>query len=96
MSIDMKACETCGLPVPPDWRQADTFGMRVYLLRMTSRLGLREAARKIGISPTTLSNMENNKHDPKISTVVKISEGYDVSMNEICGFLETPVKEIRR
>lgn len=81
-------CEKCGLPVPLDWRDGKTLGERLQLLRLRSRLGLREAARGIGMSPTTLGNIENKDQDPKMKTFVKLRDFYNVTGDELLFELE--------
>lgn len=81
-------CEKCGLPIPPDWKTGTTLGERLKLLRLKSRLGLREAARGLKMSPTTLNNIENKNTDPKMKTFKKLTAFYEVTGDELLDELE--------
>lgn len=81
-------CDKCGLPIPPDWRTGKTLGERLKLLRLRSRLGLREASRGLVMSPTTLSNIETKDRDLKMKTFKKLITFYEVTGAELLDELE--------
>ena len=44
-----------------------------------------ELAKKINVSPKTISSYENNKNLPNIETLILLSQELDVSINDILG-----------
>lgn len=44
---------------------------------------IREAARNAGIAHQTLADMEENKYDPKLSTVIKVCTAYGKTINDL-------------
>ena len=61
-----------------------TFGETIKQWRLDLRLGLRESAKRIGISATYLSRLENNKENPpQADKLVQIAKVYDKEEDEI-------------
>jgi len=65
-------------------------GKRLKEIREARNLGVREAADMIGISHTHLDTLEKGRHPrtgkpvrPTLDTLVKISEGYAISLREL-------------
>lgn len=65
-------------------------GKRLRELREARNLKMREAADMIGISHTHLDTLEKGRHprtgkpvSPTLDTLVKISEGYAISLREL-------------
>ena len=57
----------------------DLFGDVLKKCRSKRRLSVREAARQLKVSPTTITNLEGGKTpDPKASMIWKMSEFYDL------------------
>ena len=65
------------MKLPPDLKDYKDFGNYIRTKRIEcgiSQLGL---AKMIGLSQTGLSLIENGKHDPKLSTVIRIGNALD-------------------
>ncbi len=62
---------------------------RLRVARAEKNWGLVEAAKKIGISATTLGDAESGKRMPLAETVMKIAEGYGVPFTRL--FTDAPV-----
>ena len=61
-----------------------TFGETIKQWRLDLRLGLRESAKRIGISATYLSRLENNKENPpQADKLVQIAKVYEKEKDEI-------------
>ncbi len=60
---------------------------KLRLLRVRQGLTLVEAAKKTGVTRTTLSDLEHGHREPVAPTLMKIAEGYGVSVEEL---LEEP------
>lgn len=61
-----------------------TFGETIKQWRLDLHLGLRESAKKIGISATYLSRLENNKENPpQADKLVQIANVYGKTENQI-------------
>lgn len=61
------------------------FGEKIKAARQLAGLGLREAARKIGISPSYLSNLEQNTESciPNDELIKKISDVVNIRFSEL-------------
>lgn len=57
--------------------------LKLKAARVQAGLTQADAAKKIGISVTSLSNYETNKKSPKISTLNKICELYKIKVSEV-------------
>ena len=60
-----------------------SFGERIRDARLLRGLSLREAARRLAVSPSFLSQIENGKSLPSVSTLYQLSQLYDVSMDRL-------------
>jgi transcriptional regulator with XRE-family HTH domain len=58
---------------------------RLRILRARKGLTLTEASERIGITRHTLRSLERGGQDPHYPTLRKISEGYDVPVEELLG-----------
>jgi transcriptional regulator with XRE-family HTH domain len=58
-------------------------GARLRQAREEKRIGLRELARRIGSSPSLISQIETGKSEPSISTLFSICSALDLPVNEI-------------
>jgi len=58
-------------------------GSRLRRERVRQQIGLRELARRIGVSPSLISQIETGKSDPSVSTLSAIASELDLSVNEI-------------
>lgn len=72
----------------------NNLGTRIKEIRESKNISLYELSRITGISNCHLWRMENNKRkDPAISTVVKVANALDVSVEDIIGqYRDEPIK----
>jgi transcriptional regulator with XRE-family HTH domain len=61
----------------------DGLGVRLREARESRSIGLRELARRIGVSPSLISQIETGKSEPSVSTLQAIVAELDVSANEV-------------
>ena len=55
------------------------FGSTLKICRKEWSLSIREAARQMEVSPTTITNLENGKTpDPRASMILKVCSFYDL------------------
>lgn len=59
------------------------FGARLRQVRLQSGMSLREAARRLGVSPSFVSQIENGKSQPSVATLYSIAQLLDVSIDEL-------------
>lgn len=57
-------------------------GARLYAMRQSARLSQRQLAERAGVPHAQISNVENNKVSPSVSTLRKILSGLGVSMSD--------------
>jgi len=65
-------------------------GARLRTEREGKEIGLRELARRVGVSPSLISQIETGKSDPSVSTLLAIAGELDLSPNEIVFGPKTP------
>ena len=70
-------------------------GSRLRRERLQQEIGLRELARRIGVSASLISQIESGKSEPSVSTLSAIVTELDLSLNEIV-FDETARSASRR
>lgn len=58
-------------------------GARLRRERLRQHIGLRELARRIGVSPSLISQIETGKSEPSVSTLSAIVSELNLSLNEI-------------
>lgn len=61
----------------------DTIGQRLIKARKNLNLTVIDAAKAAGIAKSNLSRIENDKHDPAITTVMKLARFYGVTTDWI-------------
>jgi transcriptional regulator with XRE-family HTH domain len=59
------------------------FGQVLYELRMARNLKQAELAEKCQMDETYISDLERGKYMPSLHTVLKLSRGLDLSLEEI-------------
>ncbi|MBR4407174.1 MAG: helix-turn-helix transcriptional regulator [Clostridia bacterium] len=59
------------------------FAENLKLLRIEQNIGQEELARKIGVSKGIISMWENGLKEPRISSVQKIAEFFDITIDEL-------------
>lgn len=60
-----------------------SLGQRLRLLRTQSGQGLREQAREIGISASSLSALENNRGGVSLRRLQRVAEHYDLQITDL-------------
>jgi len=61
----------------------DNLGARLRDVRLQSGMSLREVARRLGVSPSFVSQMENGKSQPSVATLYSMAELLSVSIDEL-------------
>lgn len=61
------------------------FGKRFKKDRLENNMTQVEVAKLIGIDQTNISNWENDKTRPEYENLIKLSQIYDVSIDELLG-----------
>lgn len=51
--------------------------------RVNAGLTTKQAAKKLGVSTTTLSNYETGKYLPKVKTLLKMAEVYELKVEDL-------------
>jgi transcriptional regulator with XRE-family HTH domain len=58
-------------------------GARLREVRLKSGLSLREVARRLGVSPSFVSQVENGKSQPSVATLYSFAQLFDVSIDQL-------------
>ena len=61
----------------------DDLGLRLRAARERKNIGLRELARRLGVSASLISQIETGKSEPSINTLFAIVSELELSVNEI-------------
>ena len=61
------------------------YSERIKELRKEMRLSQKQLADEIGISQSVLCDYENNKSEPTVSVILKLSTFFDVSTDYLLG-----------
>src|SRR6476619_6700575 len=61
----------------------DDLGLRLRAARERKNIGLRELARRLGVSASLISQIETGKSEPSIKTLFAIVSELELSVNEI-------------
>ena len=59
------------------------FSRNLKLLRVEKNIGQEVLAEKIGVSKGIISMWENGLKEPKISSVIKIADFFEISIDEL-------------
>lgn len=62
-----------------------SFSENIKKYRTINNMTQQELADKLNISRTTISKFENNKADPAIDILIRISEIFNISIDELLG-----------
>ncbi len=68
-------------------------GTRLKLVRERTKLSQRELARRSGLTNSTISQIEQNRVSPSVSSLKKLLEGIPMSLAEFFSFDEPPREE---
>ena len=71
-----------GLDLDRQRPRAD-LGHRLRIAREEKNIGLRELARRLGVSPSLISQIETGKTEPSINTLFAMVSELELSVNEI-------------
>lgn len=78
------AAESGALPSPTDRRgSANNIGAQLRAHRQASGISLRQFARDLGVSPSFVSQIENNKSQPSVATLYTICTMLNLSIDEL-------------
>ncbi len=58
-----------------------SLGYKIYTLRENKEIGQKELAKLLHVSVSTISNYENNVHEPALHTIIKIADYFNVSVD---------------
>ena len=64
---------------------SNEIGSRIKETRLKLGLKQKELAEKIGVSESRISQYENGSQNPRINTLIKLSEALGVSLKSLCG-----------
>ncbi len=70
-------------PQSRDDERAVNLGLRLRVARQKSGLSLRELARRLGVSASFLSQIENGKSQPSVATLYSIAQMLEVSIDHL-------------
>lgn len=59
--------------------------MNIKDLRVKMGISQLELAKKLGLPPSTLFNYETGRAEPSISTLIKLADFYNVTIDELVG-----------
>jgi transcriptional regulator with XRE-family HTH domain len=62
---------------------SDLLGVRLRAARQASGMSLRELARRLGVSPSFVSQIENGKSQPSVATLYSLSQQLDFSIDAL-------------
>jgi transcriptional regulator with XRE-family HTH domain len=78
----------------PKAREPSYIGLRLRAEREHRGLSVREIARRIGVSPSLISQIERNKVNPSVSTLWAFVRELNLTMGELFDPEETPESEV--
>jgi transcriptional regulator with XRE-family HTH domain len=64
---------------------ANSFGEYLQQARLSAKLGLRELAKKAGIAPSYLSDIENDRRVPSEDVLKNLARHLDLEVEELLG-----------
>ena len=62
------------------------FGCRVKAMREKRNLTMSFANYKDGLNPSTISRIEKGEVEPKLGTLIKLAEAFDVKLKDLVDF----------
>jgi transcriptional regulator with XRE-family HTH domain len=76
---------------PPRIDPVNNLGSRVRTERLRSGMSLREVARRLGVSPSFVSQLENGKSQPSVATLYALSQLLNLSIDDLFSPEQTDV-----
>lgn len=64
-------------------KDSEIVGKNILMLRKKAGLTTREVGKKLGMSPATVTNCENGKVNPEMSTLVKFANLFKVELTDL-------------
>jgi transcriptional regulator with XRE-family HTH domain len=84
------AIEASADPRAPEPSPASLLGARLRAERQGSELTVRELARRVGVSPSLISQIERDKVNPSVSTLWGIVTALGLTMGDLFAHVESP------
>ncbi len=72
--------------------QVGNLGARLKVVRLATGMSLREVARRLGVSPSFVSQLENGKSQPSVATLYSMAQLLGVSIDELFA-VEAPARD---
>lgn len=66
-------------------RLTDNLGKNIRIMCAYRGMSIRELADRTGLSPSSIYNITSGGHVPSFSTVIRIADGLNCSLDEIAG-----------
>lgn len=63
--------------------EADGLGARLRAIRLARGVGVRELARRLEVSPSTISQIETGKMQPSVRTLYALAAEFEISVDEV-------------
>lgn len=79
-----------GGPPPEDRELASALGARIRALRHRRGLSLRELARRLEVSPATLSQLERGRVGVTVARLNRIAQALEVAVGDLVGIADGP------
>ncbi len=73
-----------------------SFAEKLRSLRKEYNISQKTLAAKLGFSYTTISNYESGRNEPNISTLIRIADIFDVSLDELTDRQWYAHREVRK
>lgn len=70
-------------PSPSSGNPAGNLGARLRQARLDARMTVRELARRLGVSPSFVSQLENGKSRPSVATLYSLAQFLGASMDQL-------------
>lgn len=67
-----------------------TFGERLRMLRIRQELSLQQVADALGMLKGTIGNLEHDRKNPSVETLIELADFYDVSIDYLVGRSDDP------
>jgi transcriptional regulator with XRE-family HTH domain len=80
-------------PAPNDPDAPSTLGARLRAIRLARGVGLRELARRLDLSPSSISQIETGKMQPSVRTLYAFASEFGVTVDEVLFDHASPSEE---
>jgi transcriptional regulator with XRE-family HTH domain len=79
-----------GLDVQTPREASVAFGRRLHRLRTENGLTQDDLGRRTGVRATTLGRLEHGGREPRLTTILRLARGLDVTPGELVDELDAP------